>query len=147
MTYTATASDNCPGASIGGYRPVTQAPLGQHDGEGCTASDTSGNTATCFTVTVNDTEHHATCADHRECAPGVRAVGPPPRPAITAQAPPVVRRPVARPSKGSTVVPPALDASGNTANCSSLGAVNDTSARPHLPGEHRGQHRPANARR
>ncbi|MCX6275151.1 MAG: HYR domain-containing protein [Bacteroidetes bacterium] len=58
VTYTATASDNCAGATVsclpvsGGAFPVGVTTVN------CIATDASGNTGTCsFTVTVNDNEN------------------------------------------------------------------------------------------
>jgi hypothetical protein len=57
VDYIASATDNCPGATIlcspasGSAFPVGTSPVT------CTATDAAGNTATCsFNVTVNDTE-------------------------------------------------------------------------------------------
>src|SRR5205823_2592730 len=57
VTYTISATDNCPGASV-----VCEPVSGSTFAKGvsavtCTATDASGNTNQCtFTVTINDTE-------------------------------------------------------------------------------------------
>jgi len=57
VTYAATATDNCPGVTYT-CSPASGSTFAKGTNSvTCTATDASGNTATCsFSVTVNDTE-------------------------------------------------------------------------------------------
>ena len=57
VTYTATATDNCPGVTVT-CNPASGSNFAKDVASvTCTASDTAGNQSTCsFTVTINDTE-------------------------------------------------------------------------------------------
>jgi len=137
VSFSATTGDNCPGVSF-----VCTPPSGATFAKGtntvnCTATDASGNTASCsFVVVVNDTENPAivcpanivTFTDPGQCnavvtfapspsdnCPGVSVICAPPSGSAFA--------------KGTnTVNCTATDASGNTAGCSFTVAVRDTNA-------------------
>jgi HYR domain len=123
-----TVSDNCPGVTSscipvsGSFFPVGTTPVT------CTATDASGNTATCtFTVTVNDTEPPIIV-----CSPDITVIGDPdlggaivnyPNPLVSDNCPGAAA--VCSPPPGSlfpfgttTVTCTATDAAGNTATCS-----------------------------
>ncbi len=133
VNYTApTASDNCPGVGVvctpaaGSFFPVGTTSVS------CTATDATGNTATCgFTVTVNDTQAPTiTCpanivtsgTDTATCA--LSGVVNYPAPTVSDNCP-GVGVPVCVPASGSTfpegtttVTCTVADAAGNTATCS-----------------------------
>ncbi|HJQ26797.1 MAG TPA: HYR domain-containing protein [Blastocatellia bacterium] len=129
VTYTATATDNCDGP-----RPVTcMPPSGSTFQKGtttvtCTASDTSGNTATCmFLVTVNDTQPPSiTCPASMTIVVPVGTTCtvvtyPPPKasdncPGVTTSCTPPSGS--CFPRGTTTVNCTATDTSGNTASCS-----------------------------
>ncbi|MGA9768898.1 MAG: HYR domain-containing protein [Blastocatellia bacterium] len=128
VTFTVTASDNCPGVSV-----VSTPPSGSTFPKGTTtvtstATDASGNTATCsFTVTVVDTQPPIiTCPANRNVSvpPGQPCgVVTYPAPTATDNCPGVTT--VCSPPSGScfpngttTVICTATDTSGNTASCS-----------------------------
>jgi large repetitive protein len=120
-------SDNCPVTTScsplsGSFFPVGTTPVT------CTATDASGNTATCtFTVTVNDTEPPIIV-----CSPDITVIGDPdlggaivnyPNPLVSDNCPGAAA--VCSPPPGSlfpfgttTVTCTATDAAGNTATCS-----------------------------
>ncbi|MDM5317031.1 HYR domain-containing protein [Fictibacillus sp. b24] len=123
-----TVSDNCPGVTSsckpvsGSFFPVGTTPVT------CTATDASGNTATCtFTVTVNDTEPPIIV-----CSPDITVIGDPdiggaivnyPNPLVSDNCPGTAA--VCSPPPGSlfpfgttTVTCTATDAAGNSATCS-----------------------------
>jgi hypothetical protein len=135
VNYTVTSNDNCPGVTTscsspsGSTFPVGTTPVI------CTATDASGNTASCsFNVTVNDTEKPViscpadivTSNDPGQCSavvnytvtakdncPGVTVVSNPPSGSTF-------------PKGTTTVTSTATDASGNTASCTFTVTVNDT---------------------
>ena len=135
VTFQPTVTDNCPGVTFscspasGSFFSVGTTPVT------CTATDASGNTATCsFTVTVNDTEppkiqcpNNITKAnDPGECGAIVTF-----QPTVTDNCPGVTFS--CSPASGSffsvgttPVTCTATDASGNTATCSFTVTVNDT---------------------
>ncbi len=134
-SYTATATDNCPGVSYictppsGSFFPIGTTTVT------CTATDASGNQASCsFMVTVNDTENPAiscpanitTSNDPGQCGAAVSYAAP-----ATDNCPGVIV--VCNPPSGSffpigttPVNCTATDASGNQASCSFTVTVNDT---------------------
>lgn len=136
-TYSATASDNCPGAT-GGCTP----PSGSTFAKGtttvtCMATDASGNTSTpcSFTVTVNDNEKPTIACP----ANVVQFTDPGKCDAVVTYATPQVNdncpgvgSPSCTPASGSTfqkgtttVTCNVSDASGNTESCSFIVSVND----------------------
>lgn len=134
VDFTATASDNCPGATVtcappsGSFFPVGATTVT------CTATDAAGNTATCtFTVTVTDDEPPvATCpadvtqsADAGLCAAVVSFVA-----TVTDNCPnaTVMCSPPSGatfPAGSTTVTCTATDAAGNTDTCSFTVTVTD----------------------
>ena len=128
VNFTVTASDNCPGVSV-----VSNPPSGSAFPKGtttvtATATDASGNTATCsFTVTVVDTQPPViTCPPNQNVSV---PIGQPcgvvnyPAPTASDNCPGVAV--VCSPPSGScfpngttTVTCTATDTSGNTASCS-----------------------------
>jgi hypothetical protein len=137
VTYSASASDNCPGASISCDPPSGSSfPVGQTTVT-CTATDAAGNHATCsFTVTVNDTQAPvATCpqditvpAAEGQCSAIVTysasASDNCPGASISCDPPSGSSFPVGQ----TTVTCTATDAAGNHATCSFTVTVNDTQA-------------------
>jgi HYR domain-containing protein/FG-GAP repeat protein len=129
--YNTTASDNCSGVTTicaptsGSFFPKGTTSVT------CTATDGSGNTATCsFTVTVNDTQPPSiacpagiTVVAAQTCPPSTSVVVNYPSPAVSDNCPGVMA--VCSPPSGSsfavgttTVACTATDSSGNTASCS-----------------------------
>ena len=134
VSYTATASDNCPGSTIA-CSPASGATFAVGTTTvNCTATDTSGHTASCtFTVTVNDTQPPAiTCPGNitvstsgTTCASNVTFSA-----TVSDNCPGATR--TCSPASGSsfpkgttTVNCTATDASGNTATCSFSVTVKD----------------------
>ena len=130
------ASDNCPGVTIScSPPPGSTFPKGTTT-VNCTATDASGNTASCsFTVTVVDNEPPAiTCPANitRSTDPGqCSAVVNYPAPQVSDNCPGVTFS--CNPPSGSSfpkgttpVVCTATDSSGNTASCTFTVTVNDT---------------------
>jgi hypothetical protein len=137
VNYTApTVSDNAPGVTSsaspasGSFFPIGTTTVS------VTATDTSGNTASCsFTVTVTDTESPTiSCPSNiivNNDSGQAGAVVNYPTPTVSDNAPGVTSS--ASPASGSffpigttTVTVAATDASGNTASCSFTVTVNDT---------------------
>ncbi|MGH8004731.1 MAG: HYR domain-containing protein, partial [Limisphaerales bacterium] len=134
-SFAAVATDNCPGVSYvcsppsGSFFPIGTTPVV------CTATDASGNQASCsFTVTVNDTESPTiSCPanivqsnDPGQCGATVNYSAP-----ATDNCPGVVVNCTPPPSSffpiGTTAVNcTATDAAGNQASCSFTVTVNDT---------------------
>jgi len=137
VTYSASASDNCPGASISCDPPSGSSfPVGQTTVT-CTATDAAGNHATCsFTVTVNDTQAPvATCpqditvpAAEGQCSAIVTysasASDNCPGASISCDPPSGSSFPVGQ----TTVTCTATDAAGNHATCSFTVTVTDEGA-------------------
>lgn len=135
-TFTATATDNCPGIGLIVCSPAsgTGFPIGTTT-VGCTVSDAAGNPSSCsFTVTVMDTEPPTiTCpanmtipADAGQCSAMATYA-----PTATDNCPGVTV--VCTPASGSTftlgattVSCTATDASANTATCAFTVTVTDT---------------------
>jgi uncharacterized repeat protein (TIGR01451 family) len=122
VMYTASATDNCPGASVV-CAPVSGSafPKGTTT-VSCTATDASNNMSVCmFTVTVNDTQSPTiSCPPAQVVPPGVVNY---PAPTTTDNCP--GESAVCNPPSGSTfpagittVTCTATDAAGNTASCS-----------------------------
>ncbi len=130
VNYTTTATDNCPGVMV-----VCNPPSGSAFPKGtttvnCTATDTSGNTASCsFTVTVNDTQPPTIV-----CPSNITAITPAPgnmgvvvtypNPVVTDNCPLGPNPFVCNPPSGSTfplgnttVTCTATDTSGNMSTC------------------------------
>ncbi len=133
---TPTPSDNCPGATTACSPPSgTAFPKGTTTVT-CTATDASGNTASCsFTVTVNDNQPPSiTCpanittnTDPGQCSAVVSYAN-----ATATDNCPGVGTPVCTPASGSTfptgtttVNCTVSDAAGNPASCSFTVTVND----------------------
>ena len=126
VTFSPTASDNCPGVTSSCNPPSGSTfPKGTTTVT-CTATDTSGNTAGCqFTVTVNDTQPPAiTCpvnmVKEPTCPSGAKATF---APVVSDNCPGVGY--VCSPATGSTfpigtttVTCTATDTSGNSTACS-----------------------------
>ena len=137
-TFTATASDNCPGATVSCTPPSGSAfPKGTTT-VSCTATDTSGNqsSACTFIVTVNDTQPPAILCpaniarptDPNQCSAVVTYAAP----AVSDNCP-GVGAPVCNPPSGSafpkgttTVACTVKDASNNQSGCGFTVTVSDT---------------------
>lgn len=125
VTYSATANDNCSGATVS-CSPASGStfPKGVTT-VNCTATDTSSNTASCsFTVTVNDTQAPTIVCPSNQ---SVTALGPAsvsyPNPTVSDNCPGATF--TCSPASGSsfpvgttTVNCSASDTSSNTASCS-----------------------------
>ncbi|MEO6725361.1 MAG: HYR domain-containing protein, partial [Blastocatellia bacterium] len=126
VTYTATVTDNCPGATVACSPPSTSVfPKGTTTVT-CTATDAASNTASCsFTVTVEDKEKpKITCpSDVNTTSCGGTTVISYPPPVATDNCPGVTTACVppssfAFPPGVTTVVCTATDTSSNTSTCS-----------------------------
>ncbi len=138
VTYTATATDNCPGVGVA-CAPVSGSTFAKGvTTVTCTAADVSGNTNSCsFTVTINDTETPAsTCpanitgvADAGACGKTNVAW------TVSSSDNCAVTNTVCNPASGSTftvgvttVNCGVADASGNTNGCTFIVTITDTEA-------------------
>jgi gliding motility-associated-like protein len=137
VTYTATVTDNCPGATIspnilsGSTFPIGPSTVTY------TATDASGNTAACsFVVTVVDNEDPVinNCPSNitqnntpGQCSANVTWTAPTATDNCTNPLTPTGNMPPGNfPVGTATVTYTATDAAGNTATCSFTVTVNDT---------------------
>jgi hypothetical protein len=134
VTYTATATDNCPGVTVS-CSPASGSTFAKGATTvTCTATDVAGNSSTCsFTVTINDTQKPSiSCpanivanTDSGRCdavvgysialgdnCPGVSAVCDPSTGTF--------------PKGSTTVICTATDAAGNSSTCSFTVTINDS---------------------